>query len=164
MATGIGDELDLLGVDEIHARLVYGELSSAGFVQRCLDRIAAYDERLGAVIAVDPTALEQAAESDRRHGDGADIGPLDGIPVLVKDSIDTAGLSSTSGSLLMSRGPAPRRDAEVVARLRAGGAVILGKTNLSEWSNFRSVRGTEGWSAAGGQTYNPYRPGYRACF
>ena len=80
--------------------------------------------------------------------------------MLVKDSIDTAGLSSTAGSRLLARDTGPERDADVVARLRAGGAVILGKTNLSEWSNFRSVRATEGWSAAGGQTYNPYRPGH----
>lgn len=160
MTTGTGDELDLLDIDEIHTRLVYGELSSAAFVRRCLDRIAAFDQRLGAVIAVDPTAVEQATRSDRRHADGDDLGPLDGIPVLVKDNIDTAGLSSTAGSRLLSRGAGPARDAEVVARLRAGGAVILGKTNLSEWSNVRSVRATEGWSAVGGQTYNPYRPGY----
>jgi amidase len=160
LLTGIGDELDLLDIEEIHTRLVYGELSSAGFVQRCLDRIAAYDKQLGAVIAVDLTAAQQAAESDCRHADGDDLGPLDGIPVLVKDSIDTAGLSSTAGSRLLSRDTGPERDADVVARLRAGGAVILGKTNLSEWSNFRSVRATEGWSAVGGQTYNPYRPGH----
>jgi len=160
LVTGIGDELDLLDIEEIHARLVYGELSSAEFVERCLDRIAAYDKHLGAVIAVDPTALEQAEQSDRCHADGDDLGPLDGIPVLVKDSIDTVGLSSTAGSRLLWRAPGPERDADVVARLRAGGAVILGKTNLSEWSNFRSVRATEGWSAVAGQTYNPYRPGY----
>jgi amidase len=160
LLTGIGDELDLLDIEEIHLRLVYGELSSAQLVRRCLDRIAEYDKQLGAVIAVDPTAIQQAGHSDRRHAEGDDRGPLDGIPVLVKDSIDTAGLSSTAGSRLLSRDTGPERDADVVARLRAGGAVILGKTNLSEWSNFRSVRASEGWSAAGGQTYNPYRPGY----
>jgi len=160
LLTGIGDELDLLDIEEIHLRLVYGELSSVHFVQRCLDRIAGYDQQVGAVIAVDPTAMQQAVQSDRRHADGDDRGPLDGIPVLVKDSIDTAGLSSTAGSRLLSRDAGPERDADVVTRLRAGGAVILGKTNLSEWSNFRSVRATEGWSAVGGQTYNPYRPGY----
>jgi amidase len=160
LLTGIGDELDLLDIEEIHIRLVYGELSSAEFVQRCLDRIAGYDKQLGAVIAVDPTAMQQAVQSDRRHADGDDLGPLDGIPVLVKDSIDTAGLSSTAGSRLLSRDTGPERDADVVARLRAGGAVILGKTNLSEWSNFRSAGATEGWSAVGGQTYNPYRTGY----
>ena len=160
MTTRIGDELDLLDLEEIHTRLAYGELNSEQFARRCLDRIAAYDQRVGAVIAVDPTALEQASQSDRRHADGDDLGPLDGIPVLVKDSIDTAGLSSTAGSRLLAHDSGPVRDAEVVARLRAGGAVILGKTNLSEWSNFRSARATEGWSAAGGQTYNPYRAGY----
>ncbi|HEX4831886.1 MAG TPA: amidase family protein [Trebonia sp.] len=160
MTTGTGDELDLLGLDETHARLVYGELSSAELLARCTARIAAHDGHLGAVIALDPTAPQQAAAADRRHAAGADHGPLDGIPVLVKDCIDTAGLATTCGSRLLARGPAPARDAEVVARLRAGGAVILGKANLSEWSNFRSARATEGWSAAGGQAWNPYRPGY----
>jgi Asp-tRNA(Asn)/Glu-tRNA(Gln) amidotransferase A subunit family amidase len=78
LITGIGDELDLLDLAEVHTRLVYGELSSAQFVQRCLDRIAGYDKQLGAVVAVHPTAMEQAERSDRRHADGDDLGPLDG--------------------------------------------------------------------------------------
>lgn len=158
MTTRTGDELDRTDVAEIHSRLVYGELSSTELVRRCLDRIAAFDPGLRAVLAVDPTALDQAARSDRRHAAGDDCGPLDGIPVLVKDNIDTAGLSSTAGSHALA-GSVPGADAEVIGRLRATGAILLGKTNLSEWSNFRSAGATEGWSAVGGQTCNPYRQG-----
>lgn len=88
----------------------------------------------------------------------ADRGPLRGMPVLVNDNIDTAGLASTAGSRLLAGAP-PRRDAEVVTRLRSAGAVVLGKTNLSEWGNFRSTRASEGWSAVGGQTVNARQPG-----
>lgn len=119
MTTGIGDELDLLDIEEIHTRLAYGELTSEQLARRCLDRIAAYDQRVGAVIAVDPTALEQASQSDRRHADGDELGPLDGIPVLVKDSIDTAGLSSTAGSRLLAHDAGPsagRRGCRPAAR------------------------------------------------
>jgi amidase len=158
LITGPGDELDHLDIGEIHSRLVDGELGSVELARRCLDRIAAFDRDLGAVLAIDPAALEQASRSDRRHVAGDDLGPLDGIPVLVKDNIDTANLSSTVGSRLLAQ-TAPDRDAGVVTRLRDAGAVILGKTNLSEWSNFRSVDATEGWSAVGGQTHNPYRRG-----
>ena len=156
MINKTGDELDYLDLTEIHARLVYGELSSVEFTQRCVDRIAKIDPELNAVIAIDHTALDQATRSDQRHTHGDDLGPLDGIPVLVKDNIDTAHLASTSGSKLLA-GAAPSRDADVVTRLRAAGAIVLGKTNLSEWSNFRSTYATEGWSAVGGQTHNPYR-------
>jgi amidase len=158
LTTRTGDELDHTDVGEIHSRLVYGELTSTELVRRCLDRIAAVDPGLRAVVAIDETALDQAERSDRRHAAGDDLGPLDGIPVLVKDNIDTAGLSSTAGSRALA-GSAPDADADVVAVLRAAGAVLLGKTNLSEWSNFRSSGATEGWSAVGGQTCNPYRQG-----
>jgi amidase len=156
--TDADDELHRLDLEEIHSRLVYGELSSAELTGYCLDRIAALDQDLHAVLATDLTAMDQARRSDARHRADEDLSPLDGIPVLVKDNIDTANLSSTAGSRLLADPPA--RDAGVVARLREAGAVILGKTNLSEWSNFRSTKATEGWSAAGGQTQNPYRPGH----
>jgi amidase len=156
--TDADGELHRLDLEEIHSRLVYGELSSAELTGYCLERIAALDRDLRAVLAADPTAMDQARRSDARHRAGHDLSPLDGIPVLVKDNIDTANLSSTAGSRLLATPPG--RDADVVTRLRDAGAVILGKTNLSEWSNFRSTRATEGWSAAGGQTQNPYRPGH----
>ncbi|MFG3347490.1 amidase family protein [Streptomyces sp. NPDC048018] len=142
---------------DLHERLRGGTLTSSALTRLCLDRIAAVNPVLSAVLAVDATALEQAAAADRRYAAGAPLGPLDGIPVLVKDSIDTAGLASTAGSRLLAVAP-PRRDAAVVERLRRAGAVVLGKTNLTEWSSFRTTQGCEGWSAVGGQTVNPYSP------
>ncbi|MFJ9577476.1 amidase family protein [Streptomyces sp. NPDC101191] len=142
---------------DLHDRLRGGTLTSTALTRLCLDRIAAVNPVLGAVLAVDATALEQAAAADRRYAAGTPLGPLDGIPVLVKDSIDTAGLASTAGSRLLAVAP-PRGDAAVVERLRRAGAVVLGKTNLTEWSSFRTTQGCEGWSAVGGQTVNPYSP------
>ncbi|MEU4250220.1 amidase family protein [Amycolatopsis sp. NPDC026612] len=133
--------------------------TSVALVRRCLDRIAAVDPLVHAIIAVDEGALDTAAEADRRAAAGEAAGPLHGIPVLVKDNIDTAGLASTAGSRLLARTP-PERDAAVVSRLRAAGAVVVGKTNLSEWANLRSVDGIEGWSAVGGQTRNAHLPGH----
>ncbi|GAA3017256.1 amidase family protein [Streptomyces fulvorobeus] len=121
--------------------------------RRCLSQIERYDPLVNAVLALDPTALEQAARAERRR----DRAPLAGIPVLVKDNIDVAGLDCTAGSRLLI-GAAPAQDAPVVARLRVVGAVVLGKTNLSEWGNFRSYDAPEGWSAVGGQTRNAHAP------
>jgi amidase len=121
-------------------------------VQTALDRIAAVDPRIHSVIAVDPTALEQARQVDS----GSLRGPLAGQPVLIKDNIESAGpLPTTAGSLALA-GNVTNRDAPLVARLRAAGAVILGKTNLSEWANIRSSHSISGWSAVGGQTHNPW--------
>ncbi|MEY9968106.1 amidase [Streptacidiphilus sp. MAP12-16] len=142
---------------ELGRRLRDGRVSSAELTRRCLGRIAEADALVGAVLVVDGSAPAQAAAADRRLAAGTGRGPLDGIPVLVKDSIDTAGLASTAGSRLLADVP-PRTDAEIVQRLRAAGAVVLGKTNLTEWSSFRSTRASEGWSAVGGQTCNPHRP------
>lgn len=117
-----------------------------------LQRIRAIDSRLGSVIAVDPTALDQARKFD---GLGFN-GPLAGQPVLIKDNIEVAGpLPTTAGSLALAAN-VTNRDAPLVARLRAAGAVILGKTNLSEWANIRSSNSISGWSAIGGQTRNPF--------
>ncbi|MGW2395274.1 amidase family protein [Kitasatospora sp. NPDC001664] len=144
------------GLPELQAQLRDGRLTSVSLTRRCLERIELVDPLVNAVLAVDESALEQAARADRRYAAGAERGPLDGIPVLVKDNIDTAGLAGSAGSRLLAGHP-PARDARVVAGLRAAGAVVLGKTNLSEWSNFRSTQATEGWSGVGGQTRNPYR-------
>ncbi|MFI6039791.1 amidase family protein [Streptomyces sp. NPDC051315] len=132
-------------------------LTSTDLVTACLERVTAVDPVVRAVLAIDDTARAQARAADHRHATGRPLSPLDGIPVLVKDNIDTAGLAGTAGSRQLARTP-PDRDAEVVVRLRAAGAVILGKTNLTEWGNFRSTRSIEGWSAVGGQTRNPYDP------
>jgi amidase len=117
-----------------------------------LQRIRALNPRVNAVIAVDPTAMDQARAIDRRNAHGA----LGGMPILLKDNIESAGpLPTTAGSLALARN-VTNRDAPLVARLRAAGAVIVGKTNLSEWANIRSDNSISGWSAVGGQTRNPY--------
>src|SRR5262249_53687182 len=108
------------------------------------------------VIEVNPDALGMARAADALRGRGIVLGPLHGIPVLLKDNIDTGDAMQTSaGSFALTGSPA-QRDSTVAARLRAGGAVILGKTNLSEWANFRSFESISGWSGRGGQTHNPY--------
>lgn len=150
--------LEELGVAELQARMVRGELSSHGLTQAYLDRIETLDRtgpRLNAIIAVNPTALADAARLDAERRAGQVRGPLHGIPVLLKDNIDALPMATTAGSLALADN-IPARDAFVVARLRAAGAVILGKTNLSEWANFRSSHSISGWSGIGGQTRNPY--------
>lgn len=119
-----------------------------------LARIAADDAQVHAVLAVDPTALDQARALDRVRL--VERGPLHGMPLLLKDNIEAKGpLPTTAGSLALA-GNVTGRDAPLVARLRAAGAVILGKANLSEWANFRSTAAISGWSAVGGQTRNPH--------
>jgi amidase len=131
-----------------------GRLTATAITQRYLDRIADVNPVLGAVIAVTPDALDQAAASDAAWRSGQPRGVLEGIPVLVKDNVQVAGAPTTAGSpaLLAARPP----DAFIISRLRAAGAIILAKANLSEWANFRSTRSTSGWSTLGGQTANPY--------
>ncbi|MEU2363920.1 amidase [Streptomyces noursei] len=151
----IGVDLDTVTIPELQARMAHGSLTSSALTAAYLRRIEAIDPTLHAVLRLDPTALRQAAASDVRHRRGDVRGPLDGIPVLLKDNVDTRGLPTTAGSLALAGSP-PHRDAALVTRLRAAGAVILGKTNLSEWANFRAEKPTSGWSAVGGQTHNPY--------
>jgi amidase len=146
-------------IEALRARMDAGRLTARTLAAACLARIEAIDRkgpRLASVIEVNPDALDIAAERDRERKAGQVRGPLHGIPVLLKDNIATRDRMSTSaGSLALASVPAPR-DAFVVAQLREAGAVILGKTNLSEWANFRSTRSTSGWSARGGLTRNPY--------
>ncbi|MGB7906255.1 MAG: amidase [Steroidobacteraceae bacterium] len=152
-------DLNELDIQTLEDRMQTGRLTSRRITQWYLDRIAAVDDAgptLNAVIAINPDALAIADELDAERRAGKVRGPLHGIPVLLKDNIDTGDRQrTTAGSLALSDVPAPR-DAEIVRRLRAAGAVILGKTNLSEWANFRSSRSSSGWSAVGGQTRNPY--------
>ncbi len=136
-----------------------GRYTAQSLVEACLARIDAIDRRgpaLRAVIESNPDALKTAGELDRERKAKGPRSALHGVPVLIKDNIDIAGPMLTSaGSLALIDKPAPK-DAPLVARLRAAGAVILGKTNLSEWANFRGQHSTSGWSARGGQTKNPY--------
>lgn len=132
-----------------------GSLTSSALTTAYLRRIKTVDPKTHAVLRTDPTALRQAAASDARHRQGRARGPLDGIPVLLKDNVNTRGLPTTAGSQALAGSP-PDTDAALVTRLRNAGAVLLGKTNLSEWANFRAAKPTSGWSAVGGQTHNPY--------
>jgi amidase len=128
-------------------------------VRAALERIARVDPQLHSVIAVDPTAIDQA----RRIDSGNLRGPLAGQPVLIKDNVESAGpLPTTAGSLALANN-VTNRDAPLVARLRAAGAVIVGKTNLSEWANIRSNHSISGWSAVGGQTHNPWALNRNPC-
>ena len=147
-----------VGIDELQARMGRGELTSHALTQAYLDRIAAIDDAgptLNAVIELNPSAMKEADALDAERKAGRVRGPLHGIPVLLKDNIDATPMANSAGSLALASHH-PRTDAFVVARLREAGAIILGKTNLSEWANFRSSRSTSGWSARGGQTRNPY--------
>jgi amidase len=147
-----------LSATDARAKMASGELTSAALTQAYLDRIAKVDDAgptLGAVIEVNSQAVAEATALDAERKAGKVRGPLHGIPVLLKDNIDVAGMVNSAGSLALADNR-PAADAFVAARLRAAGAVILGKTNLSEWANFRSTRSTSGWSSRGGQTRNPY--------
>jgi amidase len=125
-------------------------------LEQSLERVAVLDATLHAVIALDPDApaRSRALESERRAGSSR--GLLHGMPLLVKDNIDTEGVLATTAGCTVLRGNVAGRDAPAVAALRAAGAVIIGKANLSEWANFRSTRPASGWSAVGGLTANPY--------
>jgi amidase len=147
-----------LSATDAAAKMKAGELSSHDLTQAYLDRIARIDEAgptLNSVIELNPDALKEADALDAERKAGKLRGPLHGIPVLLKDNIDVVGMANSAGSLALADNR-PKQDAFVAARLRAAGAVILGKTNLSEWANFRSTRSSSGWSSRGGQTRNPY--------
>ncbi|WP_312518328.1 amidase [Massilia sp.] len=147
------------GVQAQQEAMRSGKLTAQELAKRYLARIESIDRagpRLRSVIETNPDALAIAAERDRERKVGKLRGPLHGIPVLLKDNIATADrMSTTAGSLALD-GVRAQKDAHIVALLREAGAVILGKTNLSEWANMRSTRSSSGWSGRGGQTRNPY--------
>lgn len=145
-------------IADLQARMHSGELDSRTLTHAYLDRIAAIDRQgpaLHAVIELNPEAMKEAALRDRERSTGSVRGPLHGIPILLKDNIDATPMANSAGSLAL-KDFHPRSDAFLVRRLRQAGAVILGKSNLSEWANFRSTRSVSGWSGRGGQTRNPY--------
>ena len=151
-------EVAELSVADLRGRMQAGTLTARALTQAYLDRIASMDDagpRLGAVIDISPTALADADVLDAERKAGKVRGPLHGIPVVIKDNIDSVGMVNSAGSLALAENR-PRQDAFIVARLRGAGAVVLGRTNLSEWANFRSTRSTSGWSSRGGQTRNAY--------
>jgi len=146
-------------VTELQAMMAAGELTSVQLTQYYIDRINQLDQNgpgVNAVIELNPDALTIAGNADSMRARGKVLGPLHGIPVLLKDNIDTGDRMQTSAGSFALVGKPAKRDSTVAANLRAGGAVILGKTNLSEWANFRSFESISGWSGRGGQTNNPY--------
>ncbi|MFL6601339.1 MAG: amidase family protein [Steroidobacteraceae bacterium] len=153
-------------VAELQSEMAAGRLTSEELTIAYIKRIFALDQHgpgVNSIIELNPDALAMARRADelRRHGHLK--GPLHGIPVLLKANIDTGDrMQTTAGSFALEGAPATR-DATVAALLRAGGAVILGKTNLSEWANFRSSFASSGWSAVGGQTHNPYGIDHNPC-
>ena len=144
---------------DLSEALEAGDISAGKLTQTYLNRIDAVDKngpRLQSVLSINPDAMAQAEESDARRVRGEAIGPLDGVPVLLKDNIETLDpIATTAGAYALSEN-VTRRDSPLVAGLREQGAVILGKTNLSQWANFRSNDSVSGWSAIGGQVRNPH--------
>ena len=152
-------ELEEATVADLQNRMRSGKDSARELAEKYLERIRDVDHdgpTLRSVIEINPDALAAAESLDRERKAGRLRGPLHGIPVLVKDNFDTADrMRTTAGSLALAEARPPR-DAFVVQKLREAGAVIVGKTNLSEWANFRSTRSSSGWSARVGHTKNPY--------
>jgi len=153
------DQYNEMTVAEIEAQMAAGTLTSEQLTKAYIARIAALDQSgpgVNAVIELNPDALDMARNADKLRRLGVILGPMHGIPVLVKGNVDTGDqMQTTAGSFALVGKPA-LQDSTVAGKLRAGGAVILGKTNLSEWANFRSFESISGWSGWGGQTNNPY--------
>src|SRR5688572_14994263 len=146
-------------IAELQAAMTSGRATSKSLTEQYLARIKAIDKagpRLNSVIAVNPDALAIAAALDVERRRKGPRGPLHGIPILLKDNIATGDKMPTTAGSLALKGVRAKRDAFVAAKLREAGAVIVGKTNLSEWANIRSTRSTSGWSSLGGLTRNPY--------
>ncbi|HEX7332025.1 MAG TPA: amidase [Pyrinomonadaceae bacterium] len=152
-------ELDELTISDLQQGLQSGKYTARELVEKYSERISDIDKKgpaLRSVIEMNPDAEKIAADLDRERKERGSRGPLHGIPILIKDNIDTHDRMMTTAGSLALVGAKPARDAFVAQRLREAGAVILGKTNLSEWANFRSTKSSSGWSARGGQTKNPY--------
>ncbi len=154
-----GFELDELGIADLQSGMETGKYTARQITQLFLARIRQIDQqgpKLNSVIQINPDAEALADAADRERKAGHVRGPLHGIPILIKDNIDTADRQETTAGSLALLGSRPKQDSFVAAKLRDAGAVLLGKTNLSEWANIRSSRSSSGWSGRGGQTRNPY--------
>jgi len=146
-------------VAQLEAEMAQGKLTSEDLTKEYIERILALDQSgpgVNSVIELNPDAINMAKNADRLRRHGIVLGPMHGIPVLLKDNVDTGDWMQTSAGSFALVGRPALQDSTVAAKLRAGGAVILGKTNLSEWANFRSFESVSGWSGRGGQTNNPY--------
>ncbi|HET6559923.1 MAG TPA: amidase [Prolixibacteraceae bacterium] len=152
-------ELNEATIASLQEKMKSGAITSEKITRKYLDRIEQIDGKgpeLRSVIEINPDALDMARQMDKERKEGKVRGPLHGIPVLIKDNIDTGDkMLTTAGSLALTDKPSPD-DAFIVRKLRDAGAIILGKTNLSEWANFRSTKSSSGWSGRGGQVRNPY--------
>ena len=159
IAAAIAQTAQMPDLTALRQQFAAGQMSSEQIVTIYLQRIELIDRKgptLRSVIAVNPNAVNQAKASDERRRASAELGPLDGIPVLIKDNIETLDpIPTTAGSSALLNNYS-QQDSPIVARLRAAGAVILGKTNLSQWANFRSTHSVSGWSSVGGQVKNPH--------
>jgi amidase len=164
--TTLAFELDEETIGSLQEKLTSGKYSSQQLVELYLKRIENIDKngfKLNAIIEINPDAVSIAKEMDNERSEGKTRGTLHGIPVVIKDNIDTADkMQTTAGSLAMV-GNTASKDAFVVKKLREAGAIIIGKTNLSEWANFRSTQSSSGWSSRGGQTKNPYFLDHNPC-
>jgi amidase len=147
-------DLDALTIPELQEQMDAGELSSVALTGAYLERIDDLNDDLGAVLSVNPEALDDAAASDAAREHHGARSPLEGIPVLLKDNVDTEQMPTTAGSRALLHSEPD--DATITRKLREAGAIIIGKANLSEWANFRGENSTSGWSGVGGQTTNPY--------
>ncbi|KIA83253.1 amidase [Kaistella solincola] len=159
-------ELDEISIAELQEKMAKGTYTSAHITQLYLNRIEAIDKNgpiLNSIIEINPDALNIAKAMDKERIEGKIRGPLHGIPVVIKDNIDTADKMMTTAGALAMLGNYAKKDAFIVTQLRNAGAVIIAKTNLSEWANFRSTNSSSGWSSRGEQTKNPYILDHSPC-
>ena len=159
-------ELNEENIGSLQEKMASGKYTSEQLTRLYLDRIDAIDKKgplLNSVIEINPDALSIARSLDDERKAGKTRGPLHGIPILIKDNIDTSDKMQTTAGALAMQGHIAGQDAFVVKKLRAAGVVIMGKTNLSEWANFRSTKSCSGWSSRGGQTKNPYILDHNPC-
>jgi len=158
--------MEEFSISELQTKMEKGRLTARQLAEMYLERIDSVDRkgpRLNSVIETNPEALKTAYSLDKERKAGHVRGPLHGIPLLLKDNIETADKMQTTAGSLALKGNYAKEDAGLVENLREAGAVILGKTNLSEWANFRGRRSTSGWSSRGGLTHNPYALDRTAC-
>jgi amidase len=159
-------ELDELTISDLQEGMKSGKFTARSLVKKYLERIDDIDKKgaaINSVIEINPDAFAVAELLDRERKEKGPRGPLHGIPILIKDNIDTADQMMTTAGSLALVGARPSQDSFVAKKLRDAGVVLLGKTNLSEWANFRSAHSTSGWSARGGQTKNPYSSDRNPC-
>ena len=151
--------LEEITIDALQEKMQKGQLTAVALTKMYLQRIKEIDKSgptLNSIIELNPDALTIAAAMDAERKAGKVRGPLHGIPILIKDNISTGDKMMTTAGAMALAGNVMTQDAFIVKQLRASGAVLLGKTNLSEWANFRSTRSTSAWSSRGRQTKNPY--------